>query len=183
MQCLSYIGCLFFDLGPGAGKKSGLCSQTTTLLPVLGGAVSLYWERSGWESGIQSPLWLSCLSLVLHLSLMPVLSLVPRCCTCTVTLAQCPSVVSVQWAGTAATASSTSRRRCRTPGPSPSSCWPTPSRAARQSRSVLPHPSPISLVLPCTESLPAPFQMACVDYQADTSVGGGGGGDMEKWPK
>lgn len=65
---------------------------------------------------------------------MPVLSLVTRCCTCTVTLAPCPSVVSAQWAGTGATASSTSRRRYRTHGHSPSSCWQMPSRDDRQSR-------------------------------------------------
>ena len=76
-------------------------------------------------------------------------SLVPRCCTCTVTRAQCPSAESVLWAGTAATASSTSRRRCRTHGRSPSNCWLMPSRAARPSRSVPPHPSPVSLVLSC----------------------------------
>lgn len=87
----------------------------------------------------------------------------PRCCTCTATRAPCPSAASVQWAGTAATASSTSRRRCRTRGPSPSSCWPTPSKAARPSRSVPPHPSPVSLVLPGTENLShPPFQM-CAD--------------------
>ena len=90
-------------------------------------------------------------------------SLVPRCCTYTATRAPCPSAASVRWAGTAATASSTSRRRCRTRGPSPSSCWPTPSKAARPSRSVPPHPSPVSLVLPGTENLShPPFQM-CAD--------------------
>ena len=88
-------------------------------------------------------------------------SLAPRCCTCIATRAPCPSAASAPWAGMAATASSTSRRRCRTRGPSPSSCWPTPSKAARPSRSVPHPPSPVCPVLAGTGSLSRP-PVGCV---------------------
>ena len=88
-------------------------------------------------------------------------SLAPRCCTCIVTRALCPSAASAPWAGMAATVSSTSRRRCRTHGPSPSSCWPTPSKAARPSRSVPHPPSSVSPVLAGTRNLARP-PVGCV---------------------
>lgn len=142
-------GCLSFDRVGWGEEQVGLTVDYTAPCPCRVCARLLGGERLGaWD-----PLLLSFLSPGLRLSFMPVLSLVSRCCTCTVTLARCPSVVSVQWAGTGATASSISRRHCRTPGHSPSSCWLTPSRAARRSRSVL--PSPTSL---CVKPFPLPFR-------------------------
>lgn len=135
-----------------------MCSELA-LLPLPGQGCSPVVKRGGdgWKPGVQSTPVAVLSAPVPHLSLMPVPPLVSRCCTCTVTLARCPSAVSVQWAGTGATASSTSRRRCRTLGHSPSSCWPTPSRAARQSRLVF-HLFPLFFLGQKAFPFPLPFR-------------------------
>lgn len=144
--------------GPGGGKGEPVVFRVGPAPSPWSGLLSCCQKGWGWleargpEHPCCCPLCSSPPSLI-----NPCPPLVSRCCTCTVTLARCPSAVSVQWAGTGATASSTSRRRCRTLGHSPSSCWPTPSRAARQSRLVF-HLFPLFFLGQKAFPFPLPFR-------------------------
>ncbi|EDL76988.1 similar to abnormal cell LINeage LIN-41, heterochronic gene (Lin41) (predicted), isoform CRA_a [Rattus norvegicus] len=93
-------------------------------------------RRSSWGSGRPSQARPSPSSRCSRSASASANTTTTRYYICTATPAPCPSAESAHWAAMAATASPTSRTPYRTHGHSPSSCWPTPSRAARPFRSV-----------------------------------------------